>query len=384
MAVQTDDPPPRGRKRLVLIGLAVAMAVAAGSGVILVPRHERIDIGRPLGTMYIEVSDGIVFERRGTGTYALVQEEYSGVGVARKLQTRIQADLTYLPQPPKGWEDAQWPARASMVADDLLEAKRPGRAGRTCWVGRLHRSRNEWMALPYQQTFSISAGLADENYRGILLIFRSPSGGVVLLDLFKLRQAPGSTRDWIRVRDYLARVNAMVHFKDEARSRLAGTDDDLGKVAIPRRNPLCLGSYLMAPPTGTDMHIEKGGYYRLKDARRGVEAFVSYRDRLASGVVDDPFKALLEKQCRPRLEFLKGQPSPPRTATSPCGTPGQRMPAMDPARRGSMGCWRHGAFPMARPSRSMCSCEAARGASRCTRNGGGGSTSTCAASSSRP
>ena len=51
-------------KRLVLIGLAVAMAVAAGAGVIFVPRHERIDIGRPLGTMYIKVSDGIVFERR--------------------------------------------------------------------------------------------------------------------------------------------------------------------------------------------------------------------------------------------------------------------------------------------------------------------------------
>lgn len=310
MADQTNDSPPRGMKRLVLIGLAVIMAVAAGTVVIFVPRHERIDIGRPLGTMYIRVSDGIVFERRGTGTYALIHEEYSGTGTERKLQRRIQAVLTYLPQPPKGWEDARWPVRASMVADPLLNAKRPGRAGRICWAGRLHRPRKEWMALPYQQTFYSSGGLADENYRGIFLIFRSPSGGVVLLDLFKRREDVKTTSDWKRARDYFAQINRMVHFKDKEHPRLVDSNENLAKVAIPKSNPLCLGSYLMVPPKGTEPHIEAGGYYRLKDERRGVEAFVSYRGDLPSGVLDDPLQALQAERCRPRLEFMKGQPEP--------------------------------------------------------------------------
>jgi hypothetical protein len=306
MAVRIPEPPPAGVKRLV--GLAVAMAIAAGIYIISVPRHDRINVGRPLGNISVKLSNGIAFERKDVNVYALTRSEYLDVGRARQLAPTMHADMAYLSQPPQGWQNASWPARASMVADNLVNAKLPGRSGRTCWVGRL--SLNKWIALPYQQTFYSSDGIADEHYRGIFLIFELRMGGLVLLDLFKRRSDPETTHDWIQVREYLADVNRMVHVRYNEGNRLIGPDDDLSEIIIPKRSPRCLGSYLMDPPKGTNLYIEKGGYYRLNDTHRGVEGFVGYRRNLASGLVDDPYQVFRAERCRPRLRFLKGQPGP--------------------------------------------------------------------------
>jgi hypothetical protein len=191
-------------KRLTM--LALVMAIAFGVAIVVLPSDERIDIGRPLGAMYITFSKKLTYERRGTSAYAVIRKDYDSGQLVRTLQ----AGIKYLPRPPMGWEDATWPVRAGMVARDLLDAKHPGRTGRTCWVGTLQRSPNDWMALPYQQTFYNSEGFADENYRGIFLIFKPPTGGALLLDLFKRRQDPKGIRDWQQVRDYLLEVNEVI------------------------------------------------------------------------------------------------------------------------------------------------------------------------------
>jgi hypothetical protein len=296
----------RGMKRLTV--LALLMAIGFGVGVLTVPNDERIDIGRPLGAMYLTVSERLTYERRGTSAYAVIRKDYRD----GKLFRTLQAGIKYLPRPPVGWEDATWPVRAGMVADGLLDAKHPGRIGRTCWVGKLQRSPNDWMALPYQQTFYNSEGFADENYRGIFLIFRPPTGGALLLDLFKRRQKPEETLDWQQVRDYLLEISQVVRFKDSGRPHLASSagepgSDELRKVLIPKRNPLCLGSYLMTLPKGTRFHVAAGGYYQLTDERRGVEAFVSSGAQADAQVIDT-YQAL-QPGCGSDLDLLAGGPA---------------------------------------------------------------------------
>jgi hypothetical protein len=199
---------------------------ASGSSVS--PRDERIDIGRPLGAMYIEVSKDLTYERRGTSAYAIIRKDY-GEGPVRKVVRTFQAGITYLPRPPTGWEDATWPVRTAMVANSLLSAKHPGRTGRTRWVGKLTKSPDDWMALPYQQTFYNSEGFADENYRGIFLIFKPPTGGALLLDVFARRLNIGDTSDWMQVRDYLLDVRHLVHFKDREHPDLVSSNGEPGR-----------------------------------------------------------------------------------------------------------------------------------------------------------
>lgn len=293
-------------KRLTV--LALLMAIAAGVVVVRVPLDERIDIGRPLGERYITVSKNLTYERRGTSAYAVIRKDYK----EGKLIRQLQAGIKYLPRPPVGWENATWPVRAGMVASGLLDAKHPGRTGRTCWVGTLKRSPNDWMALPYQQTFYNSEGFADENYRGIFLIFRLPTGEALLLDLFMRRQNPENTLDWQQVRDYLLEVNQVIHFKDSGHPHMAGSTgepgrNELSEVSIPKRNPLCLGSYLVTLPKGTSFHVAAGGYYELKDERQGVEAFVSYDEQVDPEVVDT--YQVLKPGCQPHLDMLAGGPA---------------------------------------------------------------------------
>ena len=302
-----QQPGTRGIKRLTV--LALVMAIAFGVAVVVLPSDERIDIGRPLGAMYITFSKKLTYERRGTSAYALIRKDYDASG---KLTRTLQAGIKYLPRPPMGWEDATWPVRAGMVARDLLDAKHPGRTGRTCWVGALQKSPHDWMALPYQQTFYNSEGFADENYRGIFLIFKPPTGGALLLDLFKRRQDVEGIRDWQQVRDYLLEVNEVIHFKDSGRPQLASAAgepgrDELRKVSIPKSNPLCLGSYLVTLPKGTSFEVAAGGYYQLKDERRDVEAFVSYGEQVESQVVDT--YQVLKPACRSELDMLAGAPA---------------------------------------------------------------------------
>jgi hypothetical protein len=293
-------------KRLTV--MAVLMGIALGLVVDRVPLEQRIDIGRPLGERYIMVSRDLTYERRGTSAYAVIRKDYE----EGKLVRTLQAGIKYLPQPPVGWENATWPVRAGMVASGLLDAKRPGRTGRTCWVGTLKKSPNDWMALSYQQTFYNSEGFADENYRGIFLIFELPTGGALLLDLFKRRQNIANTLDWQQVRDYLLEVNQLVHFKDNGHPNLAGSagepgSDELREVSIPRRNPLCLGSYLVTLPKGTSFDVAAGGYYQLKDKRLGVEAFLSYGERVDPEIVDA--YQVLRPDCRPHLSMVAGGPA---------------------------------------------------------------------------
>jgi hypothetical protein len=302
-----QQPGTRGIKRLTV--LALVMAIAFGVAVVVLPSDERIDIGRPLGAMYITFSKKLTYERRGTSAYAVIRKDYDASG---KLTRTLQAGIKYLPRPPMGWEDATWPVRAGMVARDLLDAKHPGRTGRTCWVGALQKSPHDWMALPYQQTFYNSEGFADENYRGIFLIFKPPTGGALLLDLFKRRQDVEGIRDWQQVRDYLLEVNEVIHFKDSGRPQLASAAgepgrDELRKVSIPKSNPLCLGSYLVTLPKGTSFEVAAGGYYQLKDERRDVEAFVSYGEQVDSQVVDT--YQVLRPDCRSDLDMLAGGPA---------------------------------------------------------------------------
>lgn len=302
-----QQPGTRGMKRLTV--LALVMAIAFGVAVVVLPSDERIDIGRPLGAMYITFSKKLTYERRGTSAYAVIRKDYNESG---ELIRTLQAGIKYLPRPPMGWEDATWPVRAGMVARDLLDAKHPGRTGRTCWVGTLQRSPDDWMALPYQQTFYNSEGFADENYRGIFLIFKPPTGGALLLDLFKRRQDTKGIRDWQQVRDYLLEVNEVIHFKDSGRPHLASAAgepgrDELRKVSIPKSNPLCLGSYLVTLPKGTSFEVAAGGYYQLKDEHDDVEAFVSYGEQVESQVVDT--YQVLKPACRSDLDMLAGAPA---------------------------------------------------------------------------
>ena len=296
--------------------VALIMALVAGQSAIHFPRYERIDIGRPLGKMYIKFTDGdmlqheststyelVGFERRGTGTYALVHDEYSVETGERKLKGTLQVGVKYLPQLPRGWEEADWKDRPSMVADALLSAKRPDRSGRTCWAGPLYLAPgNGWTAVSYQQTFYTRDGAATDNYRGIFLVSRPPTGGLVLLDLYKKRRSPDDVKDWEQVRNYLGSVNRMLHFNDEERPHLADGDDAFKPLPIPSQNPLCLGPYRLALPSGTKLITEAGGWYRLNNERRGVEARLSYRERLTPGF-NDPVEEL-QPQCEPRRQPL--------------------------------------------------------------------------------
>jgi hypothetical protein len=104
-----------------------------------------------------------------------------------------------------------------------------------------------------------------------------------------------------------------VHFKDKDRPQLTGTSDDsseneLNKVKIPEKNPLCLGSYLVTPPKGTQVQTMAGGYYQIKDTHAQVEALLSLRQETNPGVIDS--YQVLKPACKSHLEVLKGQPAP--------------------------------------------------------------------------
>jgi hypothetical protein len=312
MSGQTRKKQLAGMK--VLPVAALATALVGGLLVINFPHYDRIDIGRPLGKMYIKVSNRIVledkgsatyglvqFERRGTGTYALIHGEYSGEGRKRELKRTLKVGVKYLPQLPKGWEDFQPEDRPSMVADALLSAKRPDRSSQTCWVGKLYKSPKDWIAIPYQQTFYIRDGSATDNYRGIFLVFRPPTGGLILLDLFKKRQSADNVDDWKQVRRYLGNVNRMLYFEDDQRPHMAAGANEFNRLPIPTHNPLCLGPYRLTIPKGSQLITEAGGYYRL-DSRQGVEARLSYREKLTAGL-NDPVEQL-QPECEPQQQRL--------------------------------------------------------------------------------
>jgi hypothetical protein len=320
MSGQTRKKQLAGMK--VLSAAALATALVGGLLVINFPLYDRIDIGRPLGKMYIKVSNDIIlddkgsdtyrlvqFERRGTGTYALIHGEYSGEGRERKLKRTLQVGVKYLPQLPKGWEDFPLEDRPSLVADALLSAKRPDRSSQTCWVGKLHDSHRDWIAISYQQTFYTRDGSATDNYRGIFLVFRPPTGGLILLDLFKKRESTENVDDWKQVRKYLGNVNRMLYFEDDNRPHMAAGDNEFNPLPIPTQNPLCLGPYRLTIPKGSQLITEAGGYYRLNDSRQGVEARLSYREKLVPDIID-PVKKL-RPDCKAELQPLTKQPRNP-------------------------------------------------------------------------
>jgi hypothetical protein len=163
------------------------------------------------------------------------------------------------------------------------------------------------MALPYQQTFYNSEGFANENYRGIFLVFKPPTGGALLLDVFARRLNIHDTSDWLQVRDYLLDVNNLIHFKDREHPGFVSIGksglDQLRTVSLPKRNPLCLGSYLVSLPKGTSFDVSAGGYYHLFDNNLGLDAFVSYGEQTKPDIVDS--YQVLKPGCQSHLDALQ-------------------------------------------------------------------------------